>query len=66
MPIFSNFFRSSVRNQIFVSTQRELLQIEIDYRKLGRIMMDSFFNEIMEYSGVLFVIKFVHKSDMLV
>ena len=50
--------------RIFSSTQRDLFQIEIGFRKLGRILMDRFFNENMEYSGALFVNN--KKIEMLV
>ena len=40
-----------VGNQIFINTQREIFQTEVGFQKLGRILMDWFFNEIMEYSG---------------
>ena len=48
------------RNQIFSSAQRELFQTEIGFCKPGRILMDRFFNEIMGYSGDLFVVTFAH------
>ena len=54
------------RNRMFSSTKREPFQTETDFRKLGRILMDRFFNEIMEYSGGLFVVKFLHKIEILV
>ena len=57
---------SSVGNRIFSSIQRELFQTEIGFRKLSRILMDRFFNEIIEYSGNLFVVKFAHQIEMLV
>ena len=54
---------SLVGNQMFSSTQRELFQTEICFRKLGRTLVDKIFNEIMEYSGGLFVVKFIHKIE---
>ena len=50
----------SAGKRIFSSTQRELFQTEISFRKLGRILMDSSFSEFMEYLKGLLVFKFVH------
>ena len=59
-------FSSLVGNRIFSSAHIELVQTEIGCRKLGRILMNRVFNEIMEYSGGLFVVKLKHKIEMLV
>ena len=64
--VLSLFLKKSFQmfGRIFSSTQRDLFQTEIGFRKLGRILMDRFFNENMEYSGALFVNN--KKIEMLV
>ena len=65
IKVIPNFW-SLVGSRILSSTQRKLFQTGIGFRNLSRILIDRFFNEVMEYSGRFFVIKFVHKIEMLV